>query len=633
MTDDADERFRSLFEHSPSCLWEEDGSKLRDYLDTLRAGGVTDMRAYLRERPEEVGRCMSLVEVLDVNQASVRHYGARDKAELIAGLARTLTPEAIPVLIEEIAALFEGATVFEAETMDQTFSGQRNHILLKAIVAPGSEQTLRRVYVSMTDITARKLAEEQARALALFPQLNPNAVMQLSADGEIAYANPAADALAAALGITRDGLLPPETPALVERMLASGRGEPALETRRGVRTLACSFHPVPSLRIVHCYVADITDRLLLEEQLRQSQKMEAIGQLAGGIAHDFNNLLTVIYGSTAMLQRTRPHDALEAIAKATDRAAALVRQLLVFSRRQVLQMRELELNATLANLVQMLERVVREDIEVRLELADGPVWVRADAGMLDQVVMNLVVNARDAMPGGGALAIATALAWVTDRSDLSPGLYSTLTVRDTGTGIAAEHLPRIFEPFFTTKEHGKGTGLGLSTVFGIVRQHGGAVGVSSELGRGTTITVYLPAGTPGEPVHEAAAQAAPRGGSEHILLVEDEEPVRALVQQVLESQGYQVRVVSTGADALAIGGTGFDLLLTDMIMPGGISGRELAERMHETVPHLRVIYMSGHTRELTGQGLELREGVNFLQKPFGPMPLLACVRAQLDRTQ
>ncbi len=627
-----EERFQSLFEHSPICLWEEDGTELRMYLDQLRADGVVDMRGYFRDHPDAVGRCMGMIKVLAVNQTSVLAYEARDKAELIAGLARTLTPGSYAVLAEQLVRLAEGETVFEAETTAQTFTGRTIDIMLKTIVPPGYEHTLSRVYVAIVDITARKQAQHELRALALFPELNPHAVLQLAADGTIAYANPASDALASTLGASLVDLLPATTPVIVRDALASGRTLPHLETLHGARTLAWSFHPVVALAIVHCYAVDITERLQLEEQLRQSQKMDAIGRLAGGIAHDFNNLLTVIHGNTVLLQRGKGSGSLDSIAKATDRAAALVAQLLAFGRRQMLQTLEVELNATVANLMAILARVVREDVEVRLELAPDPVWIHADPGMLDQVLMNLVVNARDAMPDGGALALATSVVAIEADSglELAPGDYACVRVRDTGVGIPPEHLARIFDPFFTTKQLGRGTGLGLSTVFGIVKQHGGALAVTSEVGRGTTFSMFLPSVADAATTRGTSDVAIePSGGTETILVVEDEESVRELVRKVLEMYGYRVEVAATGAAALALieGGARFDLVLTDLIMPGGISGREVAARL---TPAQKVLYMSGYAGELAGRGVELRDGVNFLKKPFGPTPLLVGVRRCLD---
>ncbi|MCX5744975.1 MAG: response regulator [Proteobacteria bacterium] len=630
----SDARFRSLFEHSPVCLWEEDGSELKGHLDQLRARGVIDMPAYLREHPSEVARCMAMVKVLDVNQASLDLYEAPSKAALITGLARTFTVESHPVIAGVIAALADGRTMFEAETTCLTFAGRTAHVSMRTHVAPGREATLSRIYVSMVDITARKLAEDQAQMLAMFPQLNPTSVLRLAADGSITYANPAALSMAQALGHDIGQLLPDETTTIVREVLATGRVMP-VETRPGARTLAWSFHPVTSHDVVHCYALDVTERLQLEEQLRQSQKMDAIGHLAGGIAHDFNNLLTVICAHTALLQRVGPSAGLDAIANAADRAADLVRQLLAFGRRQVLQARELDLNLTLGALFKLLARVVREDVEVRLELADEPVYTRADEGLVDQLLMNLIVNARDAMPDGGTLVLATSKVWLDDDElraglELPSGPYACVRVRDTGTGIAPEHLPRLFEPFFTTKEPGKGTGLGLATAFGIVKQHGGAIAVASEPGRGTTFAIYLPwvAGRAAEPPAPVASVVTqPTGGAETILLVEDEEPVRRLVQYVLEANGYRVEPARSGAEALAMIATGiqFELVLTDMVMPGGVSGRDLAEQLRTTRPDAKIIFMSGYTGEL-----ELSAGAKFLQKPFSPALLLTCIRDLLD---
>ncbi len=389
---------------------------------------------------------------------------------------------------------------------------------------------------------------------------------------------------------------------------------------------------------------DISDRLRLEAQLRQSQKMDAIGHLAGGVAHDINNILTVIQGNASLLRMSQAASAhheegLAEILEATQRAAELTRRLLALGRRQVMQLRRLDLNEIVMSMVKMLQRILGEDVRLHLDLHPRELPVRADAGMLDQVLLNLVVNARDAMPGGGTLTIESSPVGVSEAdsrrlADLRPGQYARLRVADTGSGIAPEDLEHVFEPFFTTKAPGKGTGLGLATVFGIVKQHAGAVRVSSRLGEGSTFEILLP-------IDEAAAEAserndprpALRGGCESILVVEDEAPVRHLVTSMLEMHGYRVLAAQSGPDALALderSGHGFDLLLTDLIMPGGISGRELAERLQERHPDLKVVYMSGYAGNSVEHGLQLHEGANFLGKPFSPQALLACIRARLD---
>ena len=487
-------------------------------------------------------------------------------------------------------------------------------------------------------------SEERAHALRWFPELSPTPVVRITADGRMDFANSAANDLARAFAARIEELLPSDMHDIARGVLAMGRPSALIETQHGARALAWTFHPVALLHAVHGYVVDITEQLLVEEHLRQSQKMDAIGHLASGIAHDFNNLLTVIGANTALLQRTNPAESLVSIATATDRAAGLVRQLLAFSRQQVLQTRDLEINGTVVNLLKMLELVVRQGIEVSLDLADHPIWARADANMLDQMLMNLVVNARDAMPGGGKLTISTSVLVLDEEDrrampDLEPGAYARIRVLDTGMGIPPELLPKVFDPFFTTKEVGKGTGLGLATVFGIVKQHAGAIAVTSEVGRGSTFSLLLPAAR--ETVHYVEGPEAPvaivdvQPRSVSVLVVEDDDAVRSLITDVLEAEGYRVRALESGVEALAwIEHTteAFDLLLTDMAMPGGVSGRDLATRMQAARPGVRVLYASGFIDDAVAREARLEIGVNFLQKPFTPVSLLTCVRACLDAT-
>jgi nitrogen-specific signal transduction histidine kinase/ActR/RegA family two-component response regulator len=388
---------------------------------------------------------------------------------------------------------------------------------------------------------------------------------------------------------------------------------------------------------------DITDQRLLEEQLRQAQKLEAIGQLAGGVAHDFNNILTIIRGFGSLLMMAKlPPDAVEAtqaIIDAAERAANLTRQLLAFGRRQVMQPRNLDLNEILVGLAAMLQRIVGEDIHIELELYRGALMTRADAGMIDQVLLNLVVNARDAMPEGGKLRIET---FRLDPRDVRqpfedrPSAQQRVGLRvvDSGVGIPQEHLAHIFEPFFTTKGPGKGTGLGLATVYGIVSQHRGSIDVRSTIGVGTTIEVLLPA-------IEASALAAPAGavlevasrGEETILVVEDDRQVRSLTRRVLEQQGYRVLEAMHGPEAIRVWdreGARVDLLLTDLVMPEGMTGLDLARRLRERRSTLKVIFMSGYSPETAGRELSERERQHFIQKPAAPAELLDTVRRCLD---
>ncbi|MCH8948133.1 MAG: PAS domain S-box protein, partial [Acidobacteria bacterium] len=398
-------------------------------------------------------------------------------------------------------------------------------------------------------------------------------------------------------------------------------------------------------------VEDITERKRAEEalreseeQFRQAQKMEAVGQLAGGVAHDFNNLLMVMRGyGELMLNRLDANDPLrrnaEEIQKAAERATALTQQLLAFSRKQVLQPKVLDLNAVVTEVEKMLRRLIGEDIELTavLDLALGP--VKADPGQIEQIILNLAVNARDAMPQGGRLTLKTAnvtldQAYVRQHMGATPGPYVLLAVSDTGVGMDAETRSHIFEPFFTTKGAGKGTGLGLSTVYGIVKQSGGTIWVESAPGRGTTFEIYLPlveeTAANGE-LHRALPAPTP-GGTETILVVEDEMSVRKLAAEFLGSNGYRVLEAQDGAEALQVceeHRAPIHLLLTDVVMPG-MSGRELAVRLVGARPEMKVIYVSGYTDDAIVQHGVREEGTVFLQKPFSLDALARTVREALD---
>jgi PAS domain S-box-containing protein len=380
-----------------------------------------------------------------------------------------------------------------------------------------------------------------------------------------------------------------------------------------------------------------------EEQLRQSQKLEAIGQLAGGVAHDFNNLLTVITGYSDLLLRRHGHDdslrsKITEIRKAGDRAAALTRQLLAFSRKQTLQPKVLEVNALVTDIGKMLRRLIGEDIEVVMTLRPEVDRINADPGQIEQVLMNLVVNARDAMPQGGKLIIETSHvefdeAFIQTHLTLRPGRYVMMAVSDTGSGMDAETQKHIFDPFFTTKEVGKGTGLGLSTVYGIVKQSGGSIWVYSEVGKGTTFKIYLPRYEDDGEVKTSTTEAKELvRGKEIVLLVEDEPMVRALTRENLEECGYKVLEASNGEEALSIcdqhDGT-IDLMLTDVVMPL-MSGREVAERITKKCPGVKVLYMSGYTDDAIVHHGVLDAGTAFLEKPFTLDGLARKVRSVLD---
>jgi two-component system cell cycle sensor histidine kinase/response regulator CckA len=486
-----------------------------------------------------------------------------------------------------------------------------------------------------------------AQKLAAFAQWNPNPTLELTAKGELTYFNEAALKLARSVRKQhpRD-VLPPNIVAIVSDCLETGRSQRQMETKLDGRTFSWSFHPMLAARVVHGYVEDMTERLNLEAQLRQAQKMDSVGQLAAGVAHDFNNMLTIIQGHSSVLlaKPGLPEEISEPIQStyfAAERAAGLIRQLLTFSRRTTLQPKPLDLRKTVGNLTKMLHRLIGENISMRFNAPKELPIIVGDSGMMEQVVMNLCLNARDAMPRGGVLTINLETVNL-DKNyrDTHPGAHIGVCVRlrvsDTGIGMDAATLAHIFEPFFTTKDIGQGTGLGLATVYGIAKQHNGWVEVTSSPGRGTTFDVFFPAGNgvaladtgESEPV---AAPAS--GGTETILIVEDEPVLRDMTRTILENSGYRILEAPSGKEALEVWNRRdgpVDLLLTDMMMPEGVSGMELAERLLRLQPGLKIIFTSGYTVLEIDSEVLARTGAYFLQKPYSYETLAGIVRSCLD---
>jgi PAS domain S-box-containing protein len=523
------------------------------------------------------------------------------------------------------------------------------------------DPTIAGIVASSRDITEQLEAEHNLRFQAQVLNAIEQAAIASNTEGKIVYVNRRAAAL---FGWDPDEVIGQDYVALaypaptsedrarlhlVLEQGASSTRERLLRKRDGSEFLgvltSSTFldeHGKPAG--VVAIVTDITERRQLEEQLRQAQKMEAIGQLAGGVAHDFNNILTVISGRAEFLRDALPEksegaDDVGEILQASARGSRLTRQLLAFSRKQMLQPKLLELDRVVEDLAPMLNRLIGEDIELVIRPGAGQRHVRADPGQLEQVLVNLVVNARDAMPSGGVLVISTRGEVVGGNAiaardhQLVPGEYLVVAVSDTGVGIDPTVMPRIFEPFFTTKGPGQGTGLGLSTVYGIAKQSGGAVNVRSQMGRGTTFDIFFPAAPESRAsVSTPSAGVNALAGSETILLVEDSEPVRAITERVLRSQGYRVLTASTGPEALQVSRAHdgrIDLLLTDVVMPR-MSGRELSETLLRDRPSIRTLYMSGYTDDvIIRKGLSV-PGAAFLEKPFTSAALAQRVRHLLD---
>ena len=532
----------------------------------------------------------------------------------------------------------------------------------EAVRDPGGR--LARRIGSIDDVTERRALEREREQLLERLQMQmermPVGCILTGPDFKIRLWNPSAarifgHAPEQAVGQSfEELLLPPESrpeAALHLRSLSQGQISSITTwenvTRDGSRIL-CEWHAGPlfeadgSFAGLQAMAIDTTERARLEDQLRQAQKMEAIGRLAGGIAHDFNNLLTAVSGYSEILLDELPADAgarahVQEIRDAARRAADLTRQLLAFSRRQVLEPAVLDLNAVIGDMDKMLRRVIGEDVELVTVFDAALGSVKADRGQIEQVIMNLAVNARDAMPKGGRLTLETHnveldASYARDHPEASPGPHVLVAVSDTGGGIPAEVLPRIFEPFFTTKERGKGTGLGLATVYGIVKQSGGHIAAYSEPGRGSAFKVYL-ARVDGRPQARPATAEKPaaRGGAETILVVEDEAPLRKLLTQVLRQLGYTLIEAGTGLDALTAASRHegeIHLMVTDVVMPG-MSGRDLARKLEPLRPRMKVLYMSGYTENAIVHHGELDPDTAFLAKPFTPAALAQKVREVL----
>lgn len=626
---ESEQRFRDLFAGSPDAIFVEDleGNVLDANPAACRLHGLTSEQI--------VGRNVSELVPL-----ARREEVARDFAKLVSGELTWLEGESL--------AADGKVTPVEVRTGRIQYAGKPAILL------------------HVRDLSERKQAESALRSSEmLFHSVWENSVdgMRLTDEhGRIVAVN---DAYCQMVGMNRVELegrpmtvvyADSEEP---ERMLAryQERFRDRVMERQIERRLTLRNGSVVILECTNSFVElrgqpplvlgmfrDVTAQKRLEEQFRQAQKMDAIGQLAGGVAHDFNNILTVIHGHASLLLAGANLTGLAAksaqqIVHAAERAAGLTRQLLTFSRRQVMQPRRLDLNEVVGNMTKMLDRILGEDITLEVSPWPQLALVHADASMMEQVVLNLAVNARDAMPKGGRLRLQIEVldvneAHVAEHPEARPGRFVRLTAADTGCGIDTENLRRIFEPFFTTKQVGKGTGLGLATVYGVVKQHQGWIEVESTVGQGATFRVYLPNTRDlADPTEVKPSESVVRGGQETILVVEDEQPVRELVCNLLQQHGYRILEAESGRKALEVWRSHkdvIDLVLTDLVMPDGINGRELAEQLWQEQPDLKVIFTSGYSADVVGKEFVLRRELNYLQKPYHPEKLALAVRDCLD---
>ncbi len=600
---------------------------------------------------------------LDVNPALCKIVGYSPE-ELLATDFQSIThPDDLEADLQNVREMIERRR--DTYRMDKRYIHKQGHTLwiqLNVSLVWGVDGTPRHFVAQVQDITERKRAEErlrqsEARFSAVF-RASPTAIgISEFPDGPFVEVN---DTFLDTFGLLRQEVIghtsaelglwcsQADRADLITSLRQSGcTQQKETKFRRksgevGDLLISAELMVVDGREYLLGMLLDITTRKHLEAQLFQAQKMEAIGQLAGGVAHDFNNILAAQLLHLQLLAQRDDLDleirtSLQELEQGIQRAASLTRQLLLFSRRQVMQVQPVEVDKLLAGLMKMLRRLLGEHILMTLTPSAEPVWVEADPGMLEQVIVNLCVNARDAMPGGGTLAIRTRLVTVEPKPlepspEARPGPFICVTVQDTGCGMDDATLKRVFEPFFTTKEPGKGTGLGLATVHGITKQHGGWVEVESALGRGTTFSVFLPAKTPPSVTPAGSLPTKVRGGTETILVVEDDEALRLMVRKTLAVFGYRVIEATSGTEAWSLweARQPVHLLFTDMVMPGGLTGLDLAARIRQAQPTLKALVTSGYSSDLPLELGNLPPGVKFLPKPYTPSALASAVRASLD---
>jgi PAS domain S-box-containing protein len=601
-------------------------------------------------------------DVLEVNEQALVRYGFQRAEALTSRLTDFMLPEEVPrmqALRTEATRAGRQGILRSGPWKTRSRDGSIIEVEMVAHPIVFGGRTAR-VGV-LIDVTEQRRAEEEVRRLAAIVQASDDAIMSVGLDGIVLSWNPGAERMycypsSETVGMPLRLLTPPDRRDDTEEILSRiARGDvierhEIVQLARDGRRLDVSLKASPirdaagTVTAASVIARDVTERKRLEESLRQSQKMETIGQLAGGVAHDFNNHLTVILGGLEILaervESAQPDlsSTLAQVNLAAERSAELTRQLLTFGRRQALQPKVLDVNRLVLNMGNLLRRTFGETIDLEVVRGAGLWKTEADPGQLESAVLNLAINARDAMPRGGCLTIETSNAFLDEEyvalnPDLTLGQYVVVAVSDTGTGMSAEVRDRAFEPFFTTKALGEGTGLGLSMVYGFVKQSGGHVKIYSEPGRGTTVRLYLPRARRDQEAAAPTATAVPTG-EETILVVEDEPDVRDIATHMLAAMGYRLLEAPNAADALTIldATETIDLLFSDVVLPGGMSGHELADEARRRRPGLKVLFTSGYTPDAGGHQGRLDDDIDLLSKPYKRADLARKIRQALERS-
>lgn len=654
----SERHYRAVYDLAPVLIWEEDWVAVKAMLVDLKAAGVTDLAAYLDNDPGFVARAIAQVKVTNINRAAADVFKAASVTALMEAPEQVSSTQAShDTFRKAIIAYFEGRRTFEADCSTVDLNGERLELLVRMALPDFASPDTWVVLIEL-DATDLKIANERFAAVAA---TTSDVIWDMDMVAQSVWCS---NGITAAFGhdprdirsglVNWSDLLHPDDRARVledQNTLLAGDetewdreyrfrradGSYALVHDRGTLVRGAGNRP---LRMIGSTV-DITQRRQTEEKLQQSLRLDALGRLTGGVAHDFNNLLTVILGNLdRMLDQpglaTEARRSAEAAVAATERAAELTSQLLVFGRQQPLRTERADLNDAIRRTELLLRRSLREDIRIGLDLTPEPLMIEADIGKFDVALLNVVLNARDAMPGGGDLTIGAhrqRIAWRDRVTGPPPGTYAVVTVSDTGTGMPADVVERAFEPFFTTKEAGRGSGMGLSLVYGYMVQSGGHATIRSSPGAGTMVQLFFPL------IEEVQMQkpdpviaAKVQGGSGHVLLVEDDDLVRGHVAAQLQALGYRVTEATNGPAAidLLVGSERFDLLFTDMVMPGGMNGRELAERALEIRPGIKVLFTSGYSSDAVLRKGILSRDVQFLSKPYRRVELAAKVREVMD---